>query len=95
MVVGLLWNVAGRCGLLWDHCGIVAGLLWIVVDRCGLLWIVVGRSGSFWVLVTTICTPPWTGCKANPLQFVWFPQQFTGTHYHLYTWVAGERHCDS
>ena len=41
--------------LLWDHCGIVVGSLWVVVGRCGIivgsLWIVVGRCGPFWIVV--------------------------------------------
>ena len=40
IVPGRLKIAVGRCGLLWD--------------RCGSLWIVVGRCGSFRVLVTTI-----------------------------------------
>ena len=39
IVLGRLKIVVDRCGSLWD--------------RCGSLWIVVGRCGSFRVLVTT------------------------------------------
>ena len=37
--------------LLWDHCGIVVGSLWVIVGRGGSLWVVVDRCGSLWVVV--------------------------------------------
>ena len=48
--------VTQRCGSSWvvvDRCGIVVGRCGSLWDRCGSLWIVVGRCGSFRVLVTT------------------------------------------
>ena len=48
--------VTQRCGSSWvvvDRCGIVVGRCGSLWDRCGSLWIVVGRCGSFRVLVAT------------------------------------------
>ena len=43
----------GRCGIVVGRCGVVVGRCGVVVDRCRSLWIVVGRCGSFRVLVIT------------------------------------------
>ena len=40
--------------LLWDRCGSFWDRPRSFEDRCGSLWIVVGRCGSFRVLVTTL-----------------------------------------